>query len=247
MRQPVKLLAAKLEAAILRSGLTKAAFAEEMGVAPSAVSKWVQGKNQLPAEVLHWLSGQTGESVASFLGIPEAKPPVALFDAEKVAIPRLLSVAAGNPVFNRDHKVRDKASKTVLLERRPIEQLVGPIGEQPIENVVFACDVKGDSMAPGIMDGDVLVVRRWWPPTERRAGEPIIEDEGVYVIADPRDQYESATVKRLVLKERERRLLVISDNKRHKAFTIDLTAEESMVRKWQQLVLGVPVKLIRDL
>ena len=139
------------------------------------------------------------------------------------------------------------------MKKLSLEQLVGPIAENAVENAVFACDVKGDSMSPGIQDGDVLIVRRWIPtfdPASRRPGVAIIEDEGLYVIADPKDDFESACVKRLVLKEKERRLVVLSDNKRHKAFTLDLTShdfEEAKFRRWQDLVLGVPVKLIRDL
>lgn len=243
------LLGIKLGTALAAAGMKKVEFAHEMGVDPSAVTKWVRGDNIPSTKALGWLSQRTGEPVADLLGIREVVREVSAVDAEKVLVPKIMSVAAGNPVF---YSTREKRGH-VLLDRKPLEQLVGPIAEHAVENAVFACDVKGDSMSPGIQDGDVLIVRRWIPafdPAARRPGVAIIEDEGLYVIADPKDDFESACVKRLVLKEKERRLVVLSDNKRHKAFTLDLTSqdfEEAKFRRWQDLVLGVPVKLIRDL
>lgn len=249
MKSARNLLGTKLETAIAAHCTTKAAFASEMGVAPSAVTKWIKGTNLPSDEALQWLSEKTKESVGALLGFKETPAAQGYMDAEKVMVPKVMSVAAGNPVF---YSTREKRGH-VLLDRKPLEQLVGPIAEHAVENAVFACDVKGDSMSPGIQDGDVLIVRRWVPafdPAARRPGVAIIEDEGLYVIADPKDDFESACVKRLVLKEKERRLVVLSDNKRHKAFTLDLTSqdfEEAKFRRWQDLVLGVPVKLIRDL
>lgn len=165
-------------------------------------------------------------------------------DEERVAIPRLLRIAAGVPEFSP----LDGRQK-VITDRRTLQKLVGPIPDDDPQRVVFAASVHGDSMAPGIADGDTLIVQRYTPPTraEIQAGRPLIESGKVYVLNlsaadDDTDEDAKASVKRLVLSTGHE-LIVLSDNTKYPPRVIDLRH----VRLVQGLILGRPVKLIREL
>lgn len=243
---PRKLLGIRLGSALAEAGLTKVAFAQDMGVDPSAVTKWVRGDNVPSDKALQWLSERTGDTVGVLLGFKETPAePTGFADEEKVAIPRLLRIAAGIPEY-----APMDGKRAILHDRRSLQKLLGgAIPDGDPGKVVFAADVHGDSMAPGIADGDTLIVRRYFAPTraDKEKGIPIIESGKVYVlnlsaVEDDTDYEAKASVKRLILSGGHE-LHILSDNTKYPPRTVDLRR----VRFIQGLVLGQPVKLIRDL
>lgn len=205
----------------------------------STVSRWLSDRSEPSISNAAGIAKALGISVEQLLTGHEraTEPATGYGDEEKVAVPRLLRVAAGNPIC---HPLEDK--RTVLMDRKPLQRLVGPIPEAHPERVVYAADVKGESMSPGIQDGDVLIVRRYYPPTREaiKGGATIVESGGLYLVAPDGDG--DAQVKRLILTSGHE-LLVLSDNPRFKPRAIDLR-EVGVI---QHVVLGRPVKLIRDL
>jgi len=175
-----------------------------------------------------------------------ARPVIApSIDEERVVVPRLLRIAAGVPEYTPlDGK------RNVITDRRSLQKLLGgAIPDGDPARVVFAADVHGDSMAPGITEGDTLIVQRYFPPTraDKEKGIPVVENGKVYVlnlgaVDDDTDGEAKASVKRLILSGGHE-LHVLSDNTRYPPRTIDLRH----VRLIQALILGRPVKLIREL
>jgi SOS-response transcriptional repressor LexA len=227
----------RVATAIAASQLSQRVIAERCDASESTVSKWAGG--QPPSAHLLPRLAAVLDTTVDFLmtGHDRRVEPVGMADDEKVAVPRLLRVAAGQPVC---YPIEDR--RTVLLDRKPLQKQVGPIPDEKPERVVFAADVKGDSMSPGIQDGDVLIVRRYYPPTREdiRGGATVIDSGELYVVAPDGDEH--AAVKRLILTSGHE-LLVLSDNPRFKPKKVDLR-EVGVI---QQVVLGRPVKLIRDL
>ena len=166
-------------------------------------------------------------------------------DDDRVVVPRLLRIAAGVPEYTPlDGK------RNVITDRRSLQKLLGgAIPDGDPARVVFAADVHGDSMAPGITEGDTLIVQRYFPPTraDKEKGVPVVESGKVYVlnlgaVDDDTDGDAKASVKRLILSGGHE-LHVLSDNTRYPPVSIDLRR----VRLIQALILGRPVKLIREL
>lgn len=243
----------RLRQAIERSGLTASEVGRRSRISKSAISKWAhdERKGAGPDEALRlaqvldvraeWLMGLSDDPSPS----ASTPPAASAQDDDTVAVPRLLRIAAGVPEYSpRDGK------RTVIMEKRALQKLVGgawPDGDP--SRVVFAADVHGDSMAPGIQDGDTLIVRRYFPPTraDKERGVPVIESGQIYVLnlaaaEDDTDGDAKASVKRLILSGGHE-LHVLSDNTRYPVRTIDLRR----VRMIQALVLGRPVSLMREL
>lgn len=87
-----------------------------------------------------------------------AREPAGLYgEEERVVVPRLLRIAAGVPEYTPlDGK------RNVITDRRSLQKLIGgAIPDGDPARVVFAADVHGDSMAPGITEGDTLIVQRY--------------------------------------------------------------------------------------
>jgi len=150
---------------------------------------------------------------------------------EQIAIPKLLRVAAGTAVYSPADDAR-----AVLVGRKSIEALVGPIPAVKPESVVFAAEVKGDSMAPSLLEGDTLIVKRFMPRTRG----PLIENGRVYLLTP--DNSGDAQVKRLLLVDGHQ-LLVVSDNQKFPPKAVDLRNAERV----QHMIIGQAVRLIRNL
>lgn len=150
---------------------------------------------------------------------------------EQISIPKLLRVAAGTAVYTPAEDER-----SVSVGRKSIEALVGPVPTVRPETVVFAAEVKGDSMEPSLLNGDTLLVKRFVP----RARGPLIESGRVYLLAP--DNNGDAQVKRLLLVDGHQ-LLVVSDNQRFPPKAVDLRNAERV----QHMIIGQAVRLIRNL
>lgn len=130
---------------------------------------------------------------------------------EYATLPVLVEVSAGHPRF----APVDDDPLRLAFRRRWLQQLVGPdIGPEH----VFLARVRGDSMTPGIHSGDIVLVERWYPPTEERPRRRPIEDGKVYLVQEK--DGDGQTVKRLALAGSQ--LTVYADNPAYRPYHVDL-------------------------
>ena len=91
---------ARLKAAFEATGLSQAEFARLTKQPSANITRWLNGENRVAARKLPILASALGVSVEFLLTGHEraADPTTGYSDEEKVAVPRLLRVAAGNPI-----------------------------------------------------------------------------------------------------------------------------------------------------
>lgn len=126
----------QLRKAMFLKGWKQVDLSRATGYRDGKVSAWYNGKYRPNAEALDKIAKALGVSVAYLLGKEEV-PLAALTLPKAEEVPVLGSVAAGVPIEAQ-------------------EDVVGSVfAEKP---GLFALRVKGDSMSPRIMDGDLLLV-----------------------------------------------------------------------------------------
>lgn len=126
----------QLRKAMFLKGWKQVDLSKATGYRDGKVSAWYNGKYRPNAEALDKIAKALGVSVAYLLGKEEV-PLSALTLPKAEEVPVLGSVAAGVPIEAQ-------------------EDVVGSVfAEKP---GLFALRVKGDSMSPRIMDGDLLLV-----------------------------------------------------------------------------------------
>lgn len=126
----------QLRKAMFLKGWRQTDLVRAVGATDGQVSAWYNGKYRPKAEVMEKIAKALGVSVAFLLGKEEV-PLAALTLPKAEEVPVLGSVAAGVPIEAQ-------------------EDVVGSVfAEKP---GLFALRVKGDSMSPRIMDGDLLLV-----------------------------------------------------------------------------------------
>lgn len=126
----------QLRKAMFLKGWKQVDLSKATGYRDGKVSAWYNGKYRPNAEALDKIAKALGVSVAYLLGKEEV-PLAALTLPKAEEVPVLGSVAAGVPIEAQ-------------------EDVVGSVfAEKP---GLFALRVKGDSMSPRIMDGDLLLV-----------------------------------------------------------------------------------------
>lgn len=128
---------AQLRKAMFLKGWRQADLVRATGATDGQVSSWYNGKYRPNAEMMEKIAKALGVSVAYLLGKEEV-PLAALTLPKAEEVPVLGSVAAGVPIEAQ-------------------EDVIGSVfAEKP---GLFALRVKGDSMSPRIMDGDLLLVQ----------------------------------------------------------------------------------------
>ena len=126
----------QLRKAMFLKGWKQVDLSKATGYRDGKVSAWYNGKYRPNAEALDKIAKALGVSVAYLLGKEEV-PLAALTLPKAEEVPVLGSVAAGMPIEAQ-------------------EDVIGSVfAEKP---GLFALRVKGDSMSPRIMDGDLLLV-----------------------------------------------------------------------------------------
>ena len=120
----------RLKEAMANKGVRQVDLVRSTGIHKSKISCYVMGKYLPNADAMSKLSVALGVTPEWLMGKDEKK---------KVLVPILGKVAAGSPIFAQE----DILGYTVADEEG-----------------VFALVVKGDSMSPRILDGDLLLVRR---------------------------------------------------------------------------------------
>lgn len=133
-------MANRLRQMRVSKGLNQNEVGELVGMAQSAVSKWERGATEPDHNTLRILSDYYGVSIDYLLGNsdePQAK-------RKGVSIPVLGDVAAGVPI----EAIED------ILDYEDIDEDLARTGE------FFALRIRGRSMEPRMMEGDVVIVRQ---------------------------------------------------------------------------------------
>lgn len=136
----------QLRKAMFLKGWKQADLSKATGYRDGKVSAWYNGKYRPNAETMEILAKALGVSVSFLLGKEDGEAII----PQAVETPVLGSVAAGVPIEAQ-------------------EDVVGSIfADRP---GLFALKVKGESMSPRIMDGDLLLVH---PQNYAEDGELVI-------------------------------------------------------------------------
>lgn len=131
----------RLKEARRAAGLTQIDVAKEIGLSQGQYSAWENGRAKIDGQSMARLAGLFGVTVDFLLG----NEYVQISSDRVVRIPVLGSVPAGIPL---------EAVEDILdWEEIPNSMCVG--GKE-----YFALEVKGDSMWPDYLEGDVVIVRK---------------------------------------------------------------------------------------
>jgi repressor LexA len=119
------------------NGVRQAELVDKTGIDKGSLSSYVNGRYMPNADKIAKIATALGVSVNFLLGKEEI--PIAKFTLPQFHdVPVLGSVAAGTPILAQEDVIG-----TVMTDKD-----------------VFALKVKGDSMSPRIMDGDIVLVRQ---------------------------------------------------------------------------------------
>lgn len=199
----------RLKEARKAKGLTQTEVSRIIGISQNGYSDWETGKNRVDAVSLNRLAELYGVSVDYLLGSSEVPTNNVL------RIPVLGSVPAGVPL----EAIED------IIDWEELPQSMASGGRE-----YFALEVKGDSMWPDYLPGDVVIVRK--QPT-CDSGEDCV----VYV-----NGYD-ATLKQVRLNAEDHSLTIVPRNPSYPPRTF--TAEE--IQSLPVTIAGVVVELRRKI
>lgn len=199
----------RLKEARKAKGLTQVEVSKIIGISQNGYSDWETGKNRVDAVSLNKLADLYGVTVDYLLGGSEAPTNTAL------RIPVLGSVPAGVPL--------EAIEDIVDWEELPQSMASG-------EKEYFALEVKGDSMWPDYLPGDVVIVRR--QPTCDSGDDCVVYINGY-----------DATLKQVRLNAEDQSLTIVPRNQSYPPRTF--TAEE--IQNLPVTIAGVVVELRRKM
>lgn len=139
----------QLRKAMFLKGWKQSDLSRATGFRDGKISAWYNGRYRPNAETMEKIAKALGVSVAYLLGKEEV-PMAALTIPKATETPVLGSVAAGVPI-----EAQEDVIGSVFTEKPGL----------------FALRVKGDSMSPRIMDGDLLLVQ---PQNTAQDGDLVI-------------------------------------------------------------------------
>lgn len=119
--------------------LTQQEVANYIGISQNCYSNWETGRNNIDSESLNKLSRLFGKSVDFLIGESIPEPSTG-----GVWVPVLGDVAAGIPIEAIEN----------IIDYEEIPKELASQGE------FFALRIKGDSMVPRMLDGDVVIVKQ---------------------------------------------------------------------------------------
>lgn len=196
-----KEFAARLDAAIRGSGLTKRTLAASVNRVPSAISQWLAGKSEpdiatkarlaerlnVPRDWLLGLSSEVAEPAVAYDAPAEVRPAQEFF-----AIPLVAEqVAAGGPVFDPVESARSWYSFRVEFLEHVLGRGRRTDDERRLVLVRVSRDWKGESMEPTIRRGALLAIDRG----PGAAGHATAESGGIYMVRPPGE--DGVTIKRV--------------------------------------------------
>lgn len=138
----------RLRRAMFSSGLRQADLVERTGIDKGSVSSYVSGRYKPNAEKVAKLASALGVTPAWLVG----EGPDDLPALSKKALERSVSDA---PLPFKDNRVNVIGEVAAGVPIAAQENIVGTV---LTDKDVFALRVKGDSMSPRIMDGDIVLV-----------------------------------------------------------------------------------------
>lgn len=131
------IFAERMRQTMFLKGVRQAELVDKTGIDKGSLSSYVNGRYMPNADKIAKIATALGVSVNFLLGKEEI--PIAKFTLPQFHdVPVLGSVAAGTPILAQEDVIG-----TVMTDKD-----------------VFALKVKGDSMSPRIMDGDIVLVRQ---------------------------------------------------------------------------------------
>ena len=131
------IFAERMRQTMFLKGIRQAELVDKTGIDKGPLSSYVNGRYMPNADKIAKIATALGVSVNFLLGKEEI--PIAKFTLPQFHdVPVLGSVAAGTPILAQEDVIG-----TVMTDKN-----------------VFALKVKGDSMSPRIMDGDIVLVRQ---------------------------------------------------------------------------------------
>ena len=131
------IFAERMRQTMFLKGIRQAELVDKTGIDKGSLSSYVNGRYMPNADKIAKIATALGVSVNFLLGKEEI--PIAKFTLPQFHdVPVLGSVAAGTPILAQEDVIG-----TVMTDKN-----------------VFALKVKGDSMSPRIMDGDIVLVRQ---------------------------------------------------------------------------------------
>lgn len=190
-------------------GLTQAEVAAHVGITQNAYSYWENDKVKIDHESLTKLSKLFGVTIDYLTGISE-RPQEGI-----VKIPVLGTIPAGIPL----EAIED------ILDYEEIPQALVSGGKE-----YFALEVKGDSMWPDYLPGDVVIVRK--QPTCTSGDDCIVYINGY-----------DATLKQVKLNDTDHSLTTVPRNQSYPPRTF--TQEE--IQTLPVTIAGVVVELRRKI
>lgn len=199
----------RLKEARKAKGMTQVEVSKIIGISQNGYSDWETGKNRVDAVSLNKLADLYGVSVNYLLGANETA------ENNVLRVPVLGSVPAGVPL----EAIED------ILDWEELPQSMAAGGRE-----YFALEVKGDSMWPDYLPGDVVIVRK----------QPFCnsgEDCVVYV-----NGYD-ATLKTVRLNDADQSLTIVPRNPSYPPRTF--TADE--IQNLPVTIAGVVVELRRKI
>lgn len=138
----------RLRRAMLASGLRQADLAKKAEISDSKVSCYMSGRYKPNAETISKLAAALGVTPAWLVG----EGPDDLPALSRKALERSVSDA---PLPFKDNRVNVIGEVAAGVPIAAQEDIVGTV---LTDRDVFALRVKGDSMSPRIMDGDIVLV-----------------------------------------------------------------------------------------
>lgn len=133
----------RLRKTMFFKGIRQVDITERTGIDKSKISRYVSGQNMPSGDTLAKLANALGVSAAWLAGEGPDMDPVELIreSDDFRTIPVVGRVAAGAPIF-------------------AVENQVDTIAVKDTRTGLFGLRIVGDSMAPRIMDGDLVVVHQ---------------------------------------------------------------------------------------
>ena len=126
-----------------KSGLSQRDFAEIIHASQNTVSQWESGKREPSYAIAREIANYFNVSVDYLLGIEEKTAPSSM-RKKGIKIPVLGRVQAGIPV---------EAIEEILGYEEITEEMAS-------QGEFFALKIRGDSMLPRMVEGDVIIVRK---------------------------------------------------------------------------------------
>lgn len=126
------------------AGMSQFNFAKAFGVAQSTVGGWESGAREPKLDTMQKLAEFFHVTTDYLLSGEDASPSKERIKKKGIKIPVLGRVRAGFPVFATEE----------ILDYEEITQEMAATGEY------FALQVKGNSMEPRFVEGDVVIVRQ---------------------------------------------------------------------------------------